>query len=254
MSDPTMISTLAAQIRCIWPQEQQFLRRYNTPQKILDVGCGTGEFIERLAKFYPHAQIIGIDIEPEHVARAREKCAVYGERIRIQKGDAYALSVPENSVDLVICRHVLQAVPQPRKIIRECYTSLRKDGWLHLLVEDYTMIHISGPPEFDQFWLDGPVKFGLDTECDLRIGRHALSLLDKFTDKRVDYVVVDTQRVPPDDLAAIFESWRDGYSEVLSQYLKCSPREVASRMTKMIESIRKEYAVWQVPIVSGRKA
>ena len=55
------------------------------------------------------------------------------------------------------------------------------------------MIHIEGSPKFDRFWLDGAVSFGLDTNCDLRIGRRGISLLTGCTEKRLDFVVVAPQ-------------------------------------------------------------
>ena len=51
---------------------------------MLDVGCGTGEIIVRLAAKYPQATFTGIDLEEPHLARAAERCAIYGERVRFQ--------------------------------------------------------------------------------------------------------------------------------------------------------------------------
>lgn len=252
MADESMIRTLAAQVRCIWPQEKKLFKRYGSPQTILDVGCGTGEFTERLAEYFPDAKIFGIEIDSSHVEKAKDKCKVYGERVVICHGDAYQLDISNDSVDLVVCRHLLQAIPNPESVINECKRVLTIGGWLHLLLEDYTMIHFEGPPEFDQFWLDGPVKFGLDTQCDLRIGRRGLSLIQGFHEKMMNFVVVDTERVDREDFAQVFTAWRDGYCDILSGYLGCSPSVAAKRMDEMIKVIRNGYALWQVPIVSGK--
>ena len=162
------------------------------------------------------------------------------------------MDIDDNSVDLVVCRHLLQAIPSPESVVDECKRVLKNKAWVHLLLEDYTMIHFEGPPKFDQFWLDGPVRFGLDTECDLRIGRRGITLIKDFNEKRMDFVSVDTERVDRKDFAEVFTAWRDGYSEILSGYLGCSPTQAEDVMNEMIDVIRKGYALWQVPIVSGR--
>ena len=252
MTAESMVRTLAAQIRCIWPQEKLLFQRYGTPQRILDVGCGTGECTALLAECYPEAEIIGIELHLDHVLRAQQRCASFGERVKITQGDAFDLNIPNNTIDLVVCRHVLQSIPHPEKVIDQCTQVLRPNGWLHLLLEDYTMIHLEGSSHWDRFWLDGPVRFGEDTNCDLRIGRRGLSLLHNFQKKKLDFVVVDTERVSREDFAAVFIAWRDGYSDALAPYLGFSVEEVITIWNEMIATIETGYALWQVPIASGQ--
>ena len=252
MTDESMLRTLAAQVRCIWPQEQALFDRYGTPGRILDVGCGTGELTACLAERYPNAEILGVEIDPGHVARAKAHCASFGERVQVRVGDAFDLDVEPGSFDLVVCRHVLQSIPDPHLVVAQCRAALAPGGWLHLLLEDYTMIHVDGPSAFDRFWVDGPVRFADDTGVDARIGRRGLALLCGFEDRRMDYVVVDTDRVDREDFASVFTAWRDGYSEALAPYLGLTVPEVKAIWDAMIEAIRTRYALWQVPIASGR--
>ena len=251
MTHESMVRTLHAQVRCIWPQEQALFSRYGEPGRILDVGCGSGEFAAQLADKFPTAQIQGVDIDEGHVRRARERCVSYGERLQFGLGDAYALDV--SPADLVVCRHVLQALPNPERVVEQCFRAVRPGGWVHLLLEDYAMIHIEGPVEFDYFWLNGPVRFGEKTGCNARIGRSGLALMHQFTKVSLDYVVVDTVRSNPEDFAAVLTAWRDGYAPVLSPYLGWSVAKTREVMGAMVEAIRTQYAVWQVPIVSGQR-
>jgi len=250
MAHESMVRTLAAQVRCIWPQEQHLFDRYGSPASIVDVGCGSGEFAARLAQRYPDAEILGIDIDESHVARARVRCAQFGNRVRFSVGDAYKLRV--RPAELVVCRHVLQALPNPDQVVEQCRQAVLPSGWLHLLLEDYAMIQIEGPPEFDYFWLNGPVRFGEATGCDARVGRRALGLMQRFVDVQLDYVVVDTLRSNRQDFAAVLTAWRDGYAPVLAPHLEWSVSKTREVMDAMIQSIRSNYAVWQVPVVSGR--
>ena len=60
MEDHSMRDTLAAQAKLIWPFERGFLPE--RPGRVLDLGCGTGEFLRRIrAEFDCDAQVpIGV--------------------------------------------------------------------------------------------------------------------------------------------------------------------------------------------------
>ena len=73
---------------------------------------------------------------------------------------------------------------------------------------------------------------------------------------QVDYVTVDTERVPRRTFAEIIEAWRDGYSETLAEHSEFTVEEVRGLFDHAIGGIMdpQQYAVWQIPIVSGHKA
>ena len=106
-----MVRNLAAQIEAIWPQEQPIFARHPPPSRILDVGCGIGESIFKLAQLYPKAAFTGVDLEESHLERACAKNAHLGDRARFQREDALKLSFRDAQFDLAISRHVLQATP-----------------------------------------------------------------------------------------------------------------------------------------------
>jgi hypothetical protein len=70
----------------------------------------------------------------------------------------------------------------------------------------------------------------------------------------VDYVIVDTLRVPRETFAAILEAWRDGYSEALGEMTPISRESAVAYFNQMIANVRdpREYAVWMVPVVNAR--
>ena len=261
MADESMVRNLASQAEAIWPQESALFRAYGLAGdlKILDVGCGTGEITARLAELYPRAAITGVDLIARHLELARERAADAGSRVVFQAADAFALPFSEGAFDLVVCRHMLQAVPRPGDAIAEMVRVLRPGGRLHLLVEDYGMIHMAPTRlDADRFWLEGPPSFGAATGTDLHIGRTGYGYLRTLPldDIAMHYVVVDTVRVPRETFAAIWTAWRDGYAEPIAQAVGESPADIRAFFDEQIACALdpRGYALWQVPIWSARKA
>ena len=261
MADESMVRNLAHQAEAIWPQESAIFSGYGLPDdlEILDVGCGTGEITARLADFYPRAALVGVDLIERHLELARARCAGPGPRAQFRAADAFALPFGDASFDLVVCRHMLQAVPRPQAAMAEMVRVLRPGGRLHLLVEDYGMIHMHPTRlDVDQFWVEGPRVFGAAVGTDNHIGRTAYGQLKALpvVDIAQHYVVVDTLRVPRETFAAIWEAWRDGYTDVIAEHTRFTAREARELFEDMIACIRNPdgYAVWQVPILTARKS
>ena len=121
MADESMVRNLAAQAEAIWPQERALVARYALPAagSILDVGCGTGEITLRLAELFPRASILGVDLLRQHLDRARERSNALAERVSFEVADAFELTRLGRRFDLVVCRHLLQAIPEPERVVQE---------------------------------------------------------------------------------------------------------------------------------------
>ena len=88
------------------------------------------------------------------------------------------------------------------------------------------MLHFQrGALDPSDFWHEASVQFGAATATDLFIGRNTYGILAAMELKeiRVDYVVVDTIRVPRETFAEIMEAWRDGYTASIGEYTSFSP-------------------------------
>ena len=261
MADESMVRNLRHQADAIWPQESTIVIGYGLSGglDILDVGCGTGEITARLAELYPKAILVGVDLIERHLELAKTRCAGLGGRAVFRQADAFALPFADASFDLVVCRHMLQAVPRPQAAMAEMVRVLRPGGRLHLLVEDYGMIHMHPTRlNVDQFWVEGPKVFGAAVGTDNHIGRTAYGQLRALPvfDIAQHYVVVDTLRVPRETFVAIWEAWRDGYADVIAEHTRFSACEARELFEDMIACLRNPdgYAVWQVPILSARKS
>jgi SAM-dependent methyltransferase len=258
MADESMVRGLAAQAAAIWPQEREIIASYGLAGnlRILDLACGTGEATARLAEMFPGAEVVGIDVHEAHLELARERCAFAGERVRFEVGDAFALDRPAGDFDLALCRHLVQAVPEPERIAKELARVTKPGGRVHFIAEDYGMMHFAPTrTDTDRFWADGPAEFARKTGSDLRIGRKMVTILRSLglESLRVDYVIVDTLRVAPETFAAIWAAWRDGYADAIASETRFTLEEVHEHFRDMIAAIESPdgYAVWQLPVVSG---
>ena len=260
MGDESMARNLAFQAQAIWPQEQALFERYRLAGKlrILDLGCGTGEITRRLADLYPEATITGVDILEGNLAIARAATAQHGGRVHYETGDAFALAQADAAFDLVVCRHLSQAVPEFGRVLDEIGRVLRPGGWLHLLSEDYAMLRMPrGARDPDRFWVEVALPYLESIGCDGRIGRHTPPLLEArgYAQVAMDYVIVDTLRVPRAVFGGILRAWRDGYVDPLAAASGREPADVRADFDAIITGIETPpgYAVWHVPIVSGRR-
>jgi ubiquinone/menaquinone biosynthesis C-methylase UbiE len=259
MADESMVRNLDAQARAIWPQEMPLIRRYALPPepRVLDAGCGTGEISSRLAELFPRARVLAVDIVDHHLELARQRYAGLAPRLTFEHQSIFELTAADRTFDLTVCRHVLHSIPHANHVIAELARVTRRGGTLHLIPEDYGMLHFQrAHVDPRDFWYKAAGSFGERTGTDLFIGRHTFGILAsmKLEEIRVDYVVVDTVRVPRETFAAILEAWRDGYAESIGE-LTPIPRESAiAYFNQMIANIRDPlgYAVWMVPVVSAR--
>ena len=263
MADESMLRTLRYQIEALWPQESKLFSRYALPRgaRILDLGCGTGEATLRLAAMFPGAEaVIGVDLMPELLGVARERVQEGGGIVTFEQGDGFALRFPDEYFDLVVCRHVTQMVPQPERMLKEIHRVLRRGACAHVLSEDYGMLHF---PERDgvdpdRLWHRAVVPFTKATGTDSRIGRRTLPMMREmgFTHLGIQYLTLDTERVPREAFAGILIAWRDGYTAPLAEHSGMSWEEVRAMFDAIIATLQDPdgYGVWQVPVVAGRRA
>ena len=259
MADESMVRNLAAQAHAIWPQEVPLLLRYalRAEPRILDAGCGTGEAASRLAELFPKSRVLGVDIIDAHLEVARSRYARLAPRLAFEHQSVFELAAADGSFDLTVCRHVIQAIPHPDRVIAELARVTRRGGYLHLIAEDYGMLHFQrGALDPRDFWHVAPASFEAATSTDLFIGRNAFGILAarNLDQIAVDYIVVDTLRVPRETFAEILEAWRDGYAGPIGELTPITRESAVAYFEQMIANVRDPlgYAVWMVPVVSAR--
>ena len=89
------------------------------PERILDLGTGTGEAALLAAREFPRASVRGIDVSEEMIAAARAKVGLDPEgRIAFKVGDAAAIPWPDDSFDLVMQLNVPPFFGEIARVLR----------------------------------------------------------------------------------------------------------------------------------------
>lgn len=120
-------------IRLAW---LNLLREFLPSQSsdVLDIGCGTGSLSVILAEL--KHKVTGIDFSPKMIAKAQAKATQVGHDIAFHVMDAAKPNFSELSFDVVLCRHVLWALPEPEKVLLR-WSNLLKPAGRMILIEGY---------------------------------------------------------------------------------------------------------------------
>jgi 2-polyprenyl-3-methyl-5-hydroxy-6-metoxy-1,4-benzoquinol methylase len=101
------------------------------PARVADLGSGTGSVSVLLAQ---HGyDVTGVDLSPRMVDQALAKAAAAGVECTFLMGDASSPSLAPRSFDVVVCRHVLWALPDPAAALERWVELLSPSGRLVLI-------------------------------------------------------------------------------------------------------------------------
>ncbi len=120
-----------------WTRQTRFhlYRRANLLRaaRVLDVGSGTGVVTAELAA-QTRGQVIGLDVDPEMVAYARENYP----QAEFRLGDAHHMDLPSGSFDVTACHFLLLWCRDPRQVAAEMVRVTRPGGSILICAEpDY---------------------------------------------------------------------------------------------------------------------
>lgn len=91
---------------------------------VLDVGCGTGVMFELCRERRPDLDYLGIDVTAQFVAAARERFPA--DAARFQEGSLYELAKLPGVYDAVLCRHILEHLPDWEPAVQRMYERARR--------------------------------------------------------------------------------------------------------------------------------
>lgn len=101
-------------------------------ERILDVGCGTGEFERMVLEQFPGVRLIGVDSSPAMLDVARDKLAGKPQ-VQFLLASAEGLPFDTERFDAVVCVNMLHHAPRPRQVLQECARVLHQNGQVVLV-------------------------------------------------------------------------------------------------------------------------
>jgi ubiquinone/menaquinone biosynthesis C-methylase UbiE len=101
-------------------------------QRVLQVGCGPGHLLRRIAGSLPRVNLAGVDLSPFMLERAHERLRRWGSRIDLRHADAASLPFGDRSFDAVVMAHFLGHIPESvgRRSLTEAAKALEPGGTL----------------------------------------------------------------------------------------------------------------------------
>lgn len=108
--------------------DERFLPHLPEGARVLDVGCGGAKFTKYVADQRPDVHIVGIDLSKPQIARAEKLMSGYGDRVRIQLGDATELDFPDASFDGVLSYGSIKHWTSQDAGLAECLRVLKSGG------------------------------------------------------------------------------------------------------------------------------
>jgi ubiquinone/menaquinone biosynthesis C-methylase UbiE len=99
--------------------------------RVLDVGCGSGRIMNRLAELYPNSRFTGIDLAPEAIGRARDEASQKGLRnIEFLIGDLsnFDETAEPEVFDLVTTFDAIHDQAKPLNVLKGIHRTLKADG------------------------------------------------------------------------------------------------------------------------------
>lgn len=95
-------------------------------EKILEIGCGRGFYLNVLSKASPKLDVTGIDLNEKYLSVAKD--FINDNKVKLIKADATKLPFKDKSFDRIIATEILEHIPNDEEVISEINRVLKPGG------------------------------------------------------------------------------------------------------------------------------
>ena len=141
---------------------------------VLDLGCGTGDDVQDMARLVgPTGRVVGVDRSETVIAEARERVRGTTLPVAFQVADTYALPFPDATFDVCRADRVFHHLEHPRRAFGELLRVTRPGGRVLLFEPDFETAMVDAP---DRSLTRQLLNFFCDGYQDGWMGRRLLGL------------------------------------------------------------------------------
>ncbi|WP_052890806.1 class I SAM-dependent methyltransferase [Thermogemmatispora carboxidivorans] len=235
-----------------------YLAPIQQPRRILDVGCGTGQWAFELAHQFPQAQVVGLDLEQVKAATSPPP------NYRFVQGDILqGLPFDDNSFDFVHQRLLVLAIPQAAwpDAVQELVRVTSPGGWVELVEASIAPKDLtpSGPVTQRLFGLGGELAAlrGIDSE-----GVVARSLDYYLSETGLVNIERCQIEVPVGEwggrlgslMALNFREGAKALSAPIAHRFAITEQEVATAIEEMLQEFNRYHTQYSYIVAYGQKA
>jgi len=128
------------------PLAEAFAARDQRKLRLVDLGCGTGRFLDCVKQAWPRLPALGLDFSEAYIRHAQRHLTRWS-RVNLVVGNAEGVPMPDNSCDAVTSIFLLHELPPDvrRRVIGEAARVLKPGGRL-VLVDS---LQLGDEPDYD---------------------------------------------------------------------------------------------------------
>jgi len=108
---------------------------------IVDVGCGSGYSLPRLAHYFSPRELIGVDIDPVMLESARAETARTGTEARLVEASSTRMPLPDGCADMLFCHQTFHHLVEQEAALAEFLRVLKPGGLLLFAESTRRYIH-----------------------------------------------------------------------------------------------------------------
>jgi ubiquinone/menaquinone biosynthesis C-methylase UbiE len=108
---------------------------------VVDVGCGSGYSLPKLAQRFAPEELVGVDIDPQMLQAARAEAARAGVPVKLVESSSTRMPLADGSVDLLFCHQTFHHLVEQEAALQEFLRVLKPGGLLLFAESTREYIH-----------------------------------------------------------------------------------------------------------------